>query len=410
MNRRISLSFWIATKLGLLSFRPSLAYDNGLGLTPPMGWNSWNHFHCDIDETLIQETAQVLVDLGLDQLGYRYINLDDCWQIDRNSSGYIQEDFEKFPSGIPALATFVHELGLLFGLYSDAGIKTCQGRPGGLGYEINDATTYAAWNIDYLKYDNCFNLGLNVHVRYQRMHDALNQTGHPIFFSLCEWGYKDPATWAGNVGNSWRTTGDIKPTWESIIKILDLNNQWHEYAGPGGWNDPDMLQVGNGALTLAEQRAHFTLWCLMKAPLLLGNDLRTQSEDVLQIITNEELIAWDQDPLGKQGYKRSTHYLDVRTILETSVTEKTSEVRVEVWAGELSGGNTAVVLFNRSNRAQNITAFWNDIGLESGAWKHAKDVWKHQDLGDYQDSFTSLVESHDVVAIVLSSGGSISTN
>lgn len=376
--------------------RPSLGYDNGLGLTPPMGWNSWNHFHCQIEETLIQETAQALVDLGLDKLGYRYVNLDDCWQIRRNSSGYIEEDFDKFPSGIPALREFVHSLGLKFGLYSDAGIRTCQGRPGGLGYETEDAATYAEWKVDYLKYDNCFNLGMDVHDRYQRMHDALNQTGHPIFFSLCEWGNKDPATWAAEVGNSWRTTGDIAPTWKSITTLLDLNNKWHDYAGPGGWNDPDMLEVGNGDLTVAEQRAHFTLWCLMKSPLLLGNDLRDLPDEVLEIITNKEVIAWNQDPLGKQGYKRSkVGVLDLGGSIK-------GDGALEVWAGDLSGGDIAVVLFNRSNKPENITALWSDIGLSPGTKANAREVWLHKDLGAFQGSFTSLVGSHDVVAIHLS--------
>lgn len=415
--------------LGVVAY-PSWAWDNGLGLTPPMGWNSWNHFHCDIDETLIQQTAQAMVDLGLDRLGYQYINLDDCWQIRRNASGYIQEDTNKFPSGIPALAEQVHSLGLKFGLYSDAGIKTCQGRPGGFGYETEDATTYAEWDIDYLKYDNCFNLGLDVHTRYQRMHDALNQTGHPIYFSLCEWGYKDPATWARPVGNSWRTTSDIEPTWDSIMKNLDLNDRWHSYAGPGGWNDPDMLQVGNGELTLAEQRSHFTLWCLIKAPLLLGNDIRNLlslslvqlvgsksllDSHVLNIITNQELIAWNQDVLGKQGYKRQSSGRQ-RMLEEQLPVIDTSNVRagdtdatLEVWAGELSGGNIAVVLFNRSSKDNNITAFWKDIGLAPGTMALARDVWLHQDLGAVQDCITSMVPSHDVVAIQLSPYSNLAT-
>ena len=381
------------------SHRSVLGYDNGLGRTPPMGWNSWNRFHCDIEETLIKETAQAMVDLGLDQVGYRYINLDDCWQqLHRNATSYnIQEDLTKFPSGIPALSDFVHSLGLKFGLYSDAGLKTCAGRPGSLGFERQDAAIYASWNIDYLKYDNCFNVGMDVHVRYQRMHDALNETGHPIFFSLCEWGYKDPATWAAPVGNSWRTTTDIQPNWKSITTLLDLNNQWYEYAGPGGWNDPDMLEVGNGDLTVAEQRAHFTLWCLMKSPLLLGNDLRNLSDEVLDIIANDELIAWNQDSLGKQGYKRAKM---VGNQVERWTGEENEDL--EVWAGDLSGGNVAVVLFNRSSKAQNITALWKDIGLSQETKATIRDVWLHREIGTFQSNFTSLVGSHDVVAIQLS--------
>ena len=356
-----------------------------------MGWNSWNQFHCHrLDESLIRKTAQIIVKLGLDQLGYTYLNLDDCWQRSRNSTGYIQEDRDKFPSGIPVLSDYIHSLGLKFGLYSDAGVRTCQGRPGGLGYEQKDAFMYAhVFKIDYLKYDNCFNLGWDVHDRYQRMHDALNgttTTNRPIFFSMCEWGEADPATWAAPVGNSWRTTQDIEPTWESMIQIADINNQWYEYAGPGGWNDPDMLEVGNGDWSLEEQKAHFALWCLMKAPLLLGNDLRNMTMAVWDIISNTELIAWNQDPLGKQGYRRSG---------EAS--------GLEVWAGDLIHGKVALILLNRSDQEHTITAQWkDDLGLDDTQTMLARDVWQHQDIGIHQQSFTALVPSHGVVAIELS--------
>lgn len=375
-----------------VAIRSVLSYDNGLGLTPPMGWNSWNQFRCQISEDLIHETAQALVDLGLKNIGYEYVNLDDCWQISRNKSGYIQEDAKHFPSGIAALSDYVHSLGLKFGLYSDAGLRTCQGRPGGLEYEEKDAAKYAEWNIDYLKYDNCFNLGLDVHARYQRMHDALNATDHPIYFSMCEWGIENPATWARPVGNSWRTTQDINPTWESMTKIADMNNEWWQEAGPGGWNDPDMLEVGNGDWKLDEQKAHFTLWCLMKAPLLLGNDLRNLPSDVMEIISNEELIAWNQDKLGKQGYRRS------RKVLEG----QSASSGLEVWAGELMDGRIALVLFNRSDKEHTITAQWSDdLGLDQNKIMIVRDVWQHVDIGTHQESFTALVPSHGVVAVQL---------
>jgi alpha-galactosidase len=360
------------------------ANDNGLGRTPQMGWNSWNHFYCDIHEDLIQDIAQAAVDLGLKDAGYSYINLDDCWQISLDDDGYIQEDPDAFPSGIPALSDYVHSLGLKFGLYSDAGTNTCQKRPGSLGYETQDAERYKEWKIDYLKYDNCFSTVTDVKLRYQAMHDALNASGHPIFFSMCEWGVEDPATWASPVGNSWRTTGDIGPTWGSITNILDQNNQWHEYAGPGGWNDPDMLEVGNGKLTYAEQKSHFTLWCLMKAPLLLGNDLRQMGNSTLEIISNSEVIALNQDPLGVQGYKRTS-----------------DKDGLEVWAGPLSRGHVAVVLFNRSSRPANIIAMWNDIGIAPASLYHVRDLWARQDLGIQGASVTALVDSHDVVALRL---------
>jgi alpha-galactosidase len=358
------------------------ANDNGLGRTPQMGWNSWNHFHCDIHEDLIQDIAHAAVDLGLKDAGYSYINLDDCWQISRDDDGYIQEDPDAFPSGIPALSDYVHSLGLKFGLYSDAGTNTCQRRPGSLGYETQDAESYKEWNIDYLKYDNCFSTVTDVKLRYQAMHDALNASGHPIFFSMCEWGVEDPATWASPVGNSWRTTGDIRPTWDSITRMLDQNNRWHEYAGPGGWNDPDMLEVGNGKLTYVEQKSHFTLWCLIKAPLLLGNDLRQMENLTLEIISNSEVIALNQDPLGVQGYKRTS-----------------DKDGLEVWAGPLSQGHVAVVLFNRSSRPANITAMWDDIGIAPASLYHVRDLWAHQDLEIQGASVTKLVDSHDVVAL-----------
>jgi alpha-galactosidase len=375
------LLLWLSNHL----LPSSLAYDNGLGRTPPMGWNSWNHFHCNIEEQLIRDTAQAMIDLGLKDVGYNYVNLDDCWQLYRNSTGSIVADATKFPTGIRALADHVHSLGLLFGLYSDAGIKTCQGRPGGLWHEQQDAASYKEFDVDYLKYDNCFNLDINVHTRYQAMHDALNASGHAIFFSMCEWGQEDPATWAMSVGNSWRTTGDIYPTWKSITNILDANDKWHSYAGPGGWNDPDMLEVGNGDLTIAEQRSHFTLWALMKAPLLLGNDLQSITNDTLEIITNTDIIALNQDPMGVQGYKRM------------------SLNGLEVWAGPLDQDNVAVVLFNRADQPANITAKWDDIGIDSGSKvMQVLDLWMHKSLGVRVGNVTAMVDSHDVVALRLS--------
>jgi alpha-galactosidase len=349
-----------------------------------MGWNSWNHFHCDIEEHLIRDTAQAIIDLGLKDLGYSYLNLDDCWQKSRNSTGYIVADATKFPSGIRALADYVHSLGLLFGLYSDAGIKTCQGRPGGLWHEQQDAASYKEFDVDYLKYDNCFNLDVNVHTRYQAMHDALNASGHALFFSMCEWGRADPAAWAMSVANSWRTTGDISPNWNSITNILDANDNWHSYAGPGGWNDPDMLEVGNGDLTIAEQRSHFTLWALIKSPLLLGNDLQSITEETLEIITNTEIIALNQDPIGVQGYKR------------------TSLNGLEVWAGPLDHDHVAVVLFNRADQSANITATWEDIGISGSKVMQVRDLWMHKSLGVRVGSVTAMVDSHDVVALRLS--------
>ena len=284
----------------------SFCLDNGLGRTPPMGWNSWNKFGCNINEKLIRDTIDAIVNTGLAAAGYKYVNLDDCWQSSRDSNGKIVVDKNNFPNGIKPLVDYAHSKGLLFGLYSDAGYKTCAGRPGSLGYEEIDAKTYAEWEVDYLKYDNCNTDGSAPEVRYPVMRDALLKQNRPIFYSMCEWGINDPAKWSAPVGNSWRTTGDIFNNWNSMIYTIDMNDIWYEYAGPGGWNDPDMLEVGNGGLTFEEEKIHFGLWCLSKAPLLIGCDVTNMSKQVFELLTNPELIAINQDKLGIQGHKIKT--------------------------------------------------------------------------------------------------------
>ena len=277
--------------------------DNGLGRTPQMGWNTWNKFQCNISEQIIKDSIDVLNSSGLIEVGYKYINLDDCWQKSRDENGTILPDYDAFPNGIKYLVDYAHSKGLLFGLYSDAGIKTCAGRPGSLGYEEIDAKTYAEWGVDYLKYDNCFNEGIKSLDRYPKMRDALNKTGKPIFYSICQWGEEDVATWGKNVGNSWRTTGDISDNWNSMIKIININNNFSKYAGPGGWNDPDMLEIGNGGMSLIEYKSHFSLWAISKAPLLIGCDITKMTEEIKAILTNKEVIAINQDILGVQGKK-----------------------------------------------------------------------------------------------------------
>ncbi|KAJ4462381.1 putative Alpha-galactosidase 2 [Paratrimastix pyriformis] len=275
--------------------------DNGLAKTPQMGFNTWNHFGCNINEKLIRDTADTLVATGLADAGYVYLNLDDCWQVSRDDKGVIQADPKTFPSGIAALADYIHSKGLKLGVYSDAGTKTCAGRPGSLGYEQIDAQTYAKWGVDYLKYDNCYS-NTSPKDRYPPMRDALNATGRAILFSMCEWGVEDPATWSADVGNSWRTTGDIEDSWESMIWIAQYNDQWWKFAGPHHWNDPDMLEVGNGHMSQGEYRVHFMLWCLMKSPLLLGCDVTHMDNFTHSLVTNPELIAVNQDALGVQGH------------------------------------------------------------------------------------------------------------
>eukprot|EP00262_Sarcandra_glabra_P005383 TRINITY_DN1690_c0_g1_i1.p1 TRINITY_DN1690_c0_g1~~TRINITY_DN1690_c0_g1_i1.p1 ORF type:complete len:428 (+),score=62.57 TRINITY_DN1690_c0_g1_i1:79-1362(+) len=355
--------------------------DNGLGLSPQMGWNSWNFFACDINETVIKETADALVSTGLADLGYIYVNIDDCWSsLKRNPEGDMVPDPKTFPSGIKALADYIHGIGLKIGIYSDAGAFTCEVRPGSLFHESADAKSFADWGIDYLKYDNCFNLGIEPKKRYPPMREALNATRRTIFYSICEWGEDDPALWAGGVGNSWRTTDDINDTWASMTTIADLNDEWAAYAGPGGWNDPDMLEIGNGGMTYQEYRGHFSIWSLMKAPLLIGCDVRNMTTETLEILSNKEVIAVNQDPLGVQGRKVSIEGDDGCS---------------QVWAGPLSRNRLVVALWNRCLEAVTITAKWETLGLDSTTKVSVRDLWKHEVLSENPaGAFGTQVESH----------------
>ncbi|KAJ4713960.1 Alpha-galactosidase [Melia azedarach] len=359
--------------------------DNGLGRTPPMGWNSWNHFQCKIDEKLIRETADAMVSSGLAAVGYQYINLDDCWgELNRDSKGYLVPKASTFPSGIKALADYVHTKGLKLGIYSDAGTQTCsKTMPGSLGHEEQDAKTFASWGVDYLKYDNCENTGTSPKERYPVMSAALLNSGRPIFFSLCEWGQEDPATWAPKIGNSWRTTGDIQDNWMSMTSRADQNDRWASYAGPGGWNDPDMLEVGNGGMTTEEYRAHFSIWALAKAPLLIGCDIRSMDNQTYEILSNKEVIAVNQDALGVQGK-------NVKKVGD-----------LEVWAGPLSGKRVAVVLWNRGAATAIVTANWSDIGLSPSTVVRARDLWARTTTNGIKGELSGNVASHACKMYVL---------
>jgi alpha-galactosidase len=374
-----------------------LQLNNGLALTPQMGWNSWNFFACNINETLIRETADALVSTGLAKLGYNYVNIDDCWSnVKRDNKGQLVPDSKNFPSGIKALADYIHTKGLYIGIYSDAGAFTCQVRPGSLFHENDDAELFASWGIDYLKYDNCYNLGIKPIKRYPPMRNALNSTGREIFYSLCEWGEDDPALWAGNVGNSWRTTDDIADTWKSMTTIADQNDKWASYAGPGGWNDPDMLEVGNMGMTYAEYRSHFSIWALMKAPLLVGCDVRNMTSQTFEILSNKDIIAVNQDPLGVQGRK--------------IYAEGTSNCS-QVWAGPLSGKRVAIVLWNRCSEVVNITADLGLLGLATSAQYSVRDLWSHMTLAEnVAGSLTAQVEVHDCKMYILTPASSIYTS
>lgn len=323
-----------------------------LAMTPPMGWNSWNRFECEINEQVVHDAADAMVSGGMKEAGYEFIVIDDCWQIGRDKQGFIQSDPQKFPTGIKALADYVHSKGLKFGIYSCAGRKTCANRPGSRGYEFQDAISYASFGVDFLKLDWCNSEGQNAVESYTLMRDALYAAGRPVVFSLCEWGLSKPWEWAANVGHLWRTTGDIRNNWNipdakegkcwagGVVINLDMQQGLEKYAGPGHWNDPDMLQVGNGALTDSENRAHFALWCMLSAPLFAGNDLAKMTETTRDLLTNAELIAIDQDALGKQGFKIKDYG------------------ELEVYYKPLQNDELAICIFNRFNHPVTVEMDW----------------------------------------------------
>jgi len=367
------------------------ALDNGLARTPPMGWNSWNKFACNVSESLIREAADALVSSGMKDAGYQYVVIDDCWQVSRDAEGNIVPDPQRFAGGMKALADYIHSKGLKFGIYSDAGTGTCQKRPGSRGYEFQDARQYAAWGVDYLKYDWCNTSTQNSIASYSTMRDALAKSGRPIVFSICEWGSTKPWLWAKDVGNLWRTTGDIQDKWSvkrdwggnGVVQILDLQDGIEDAAGPGHWNDPDMLEVGNGGMTATEYRAHFSLWCLMAAPLMAGNDIRNMTAEIRDILINKEVIAVDQDPLGYQGRR----------------VKKDGEK--EVWSKQMADGSRAVVLLNRGASENEIRVAWTDIGYPDSLPAAVRDLWAHQDLDSHQGGFSAKVPSHGVVMITV---------
>lgn len=371
----------------------------GLALTPPMGWNSWNKFACNVDENMIRQMADAMVSSGMKDAGYTYINIDDCWHGDRDSLGFIHPDPKRFPSGMKTLADYVHSRGLKLGIYSDAGSQTCGGRPGSRGYEFQDALTYATWGIDYLKYDWCNTEGLKAEGAYKTITAALRKAGRPIVLSICEWGNDKPWTWGQKVGHLWRTTGDIYDcfdcikdhgSWKAwgVMQILDMQDGLRQYAGPGHWNDPDMLEVGNGGLSTNENRAHFSIWAMLSAPLIAGNDLRSMTPQVTEILTNKEVIAVNQDRLGIQGFRYSRRD------------------SIEIWIKPLEHDNWAVCFLNRSRTPARLKFNWqievikdslsNRILNAAETTFALRDVWLKKQTGDTKQPLDITIPGHDV--------------
>ena len=359
--------------------------DNGLAKTPPMGWNSWNKFAVRVDDASVRGMAETMATNGMKDAGYLYVNIDDTWEAGRDADGNVTTN-KKFPD-MKALADYVHSKGLKIGIYSSPGPNTCAGYEGSYAHEEQDARTYAAWGIDYLKYDWCGARNLysdeEMQAVYQKMGDALLKSGRPILYSLCQYGRADVWKWAPEVGgNAWRTTGDIRDTWDSMTTIGFAQDMLAPFAKPGHWNDPDMLEVGNGGMTDDEYRTHMSLWSILAAPLLAGNDLPSMSPTILDILTNHEVIAVNQDKEGKQGRRIS----------------KSGDQ--EIWSRKLVGDAQAVALFNRAPSAAKITVKWTDLGLAS-APAHIRDLWSRTDIAPVNAEFSATVPPHGVVLLRL---------
>ncbi len=386
------------------------AMDN-LALTPPMGWNSWNPFGKNVSEKVIRETADAMVSSGLKDAGFNYIVIDDYWQGTRDSvTGVLNYNPERFPSGIKALADYVHSKGLKFGIYSDAGTMTCGDQPGSYGYEEKDAKMFAEWGIDYLKYDYCYcndygsenNDYREAIARYKAMGDALKATGRPIVYSICEWGPRSPWLWGKEVGGHlWRISYDVGDKWDEprnehsqigILTAIDAMTNLERFVVPGGWNDPDMLVIGlrnsgfikGGGCTDVEYRTQMSMWCMFSAPLLIGCDLNTMSEETKTILLNKDIIAIDQDPLGKQAFR---------------VMRKDG---IEAWKKPLSGNRVAIAFLNRNSTAGTVTSSFESLELDPGMTYEVYDVWKHETVKQPAGALTSKLQSHECQVFVLS--------
>lgn len=393
------------------------ALDNGLARTPQMGWNTWNSFGCSLNESVILDAAEKIVALGFRDLGYEYVVLDDCWSNGRNASGYLVPDADKFPNGIADLADKIHAMGLKIGIYSSAGTMTCARYAGSLGYEEKDAAVWASWGIDYLKYDNCFNEGQEgtpklSFDRYNRMSKALNATGRPILYSLCNWGVDGPWNFAPTIANSWRTSGDLFNVWDrddpecpcaeldgldckvpgfrcSIMNVVNKAVYYPSKAFPGAWNDLDMLQVGNGGLTDSESVAHFSLWAALKSPLLMTNVMSRIDPPTLSILQNTAVLAVSQDPVGSAATRRWRYYVDD--------VDEYHKGEIQMYSGPLSGGDQLLLFLNSGTKDREMNASLVDIFWDQGASGTAKQI---QQSWDIYDLWANRMSDEQAAAII----------
>jgi alpha-galactosidase len=393
---------WLPTASNAENKNPQSATDSvfySLAATPPMGWNSWNKFGCSINEKLLMEMADAMVSSGMKDAGYEYIVIDDCWQVDRDKDGNIVADSVHFPNGIKALSDYIHSKGLKLGIYSCAGSLTCQGRPGSRGYQFQDARQYAKWGVDYLKYDWCSNEGQKAEAAYKTMSDALKVCGRPIVFSICEWGESQPWKWGKGIGHLWRITPDIRDCFEckfdwggvGVLNIIDTMADLYTYAGPGHWNDAEMLEIGNGGMTYDEYITHMSMWSMLAAPLMAGNDLRNMNGETKEILTNKEVIAVNQDKLGQQAIR----FMDMG--------------EHEIWAKPLDNNEIAICFMNRTNEEWDLNYDWKknamyfatDINVYKNEYS-IRDLWKHQNIGTTASLTRQKIPAHGVLMVRLS--------
>jgi alpha-galactosidase len=370
-----------------LAFAGPVTRAQELGATPPMGWNSGNHYGCKVTEAIVKEQAHAMANNGMKAAGYEYVNVDDCWQGKRDAKGFIHTN-SRFPD-MKALGDYIHNLGLKFGIYSSPGPKTCAGYTGSYRHEKQDAETYASWGIDYLKYDWCSARQVykpsEMPAVYKKMHEALVATGRPIIYSLCEYGMDRVWRWGPSVGgNLWRTTDDITDNYTRMAFIGFGQQGLARFAGPGHWNDPDMLEVGNGHMSPDEYRTHMSLWCILAAPLISGNDLASMSQETLSMLTNPEVVAVDQDPAGNEGYR------------------VWQEGPLQVWVKPLADGSKAAGLFNEGESPMPVTVHFKEFGLSGEV--AVRDLWARKDLGTFSGTYTAQVPRHGVVMIKAKSG------